>query len=68
MNPLTYIYRKLSIRNNRRRFAAFGDESWMDIPLRINGANRIWIGNHVSIHYLNWLACLPLTNCVGGVS
>ena len=45
----------------RFRFAEFGYHSTIFSPLRIDGANRIKIGNNVSIQYKSWLASIPLT-------
>lgn len=42
-------------------FKTFGWRSIMDSPLKINGANRISIGNRCSIMYKTWLAAVPLT-------
>ena len=66
MNPITFLYKKINLRKNKKRFASFGKNSCIGIPLRINGANRIYIGDNVSIHYLTWLACIPLTGVSGG--
>lgn len=40
---------------------SIGSHSYIDHPLRIDGANSIFIGNRVSIKYKSWIASKPLT-------
>lgn len=58
---------KVSLENHilACRFKFMGADSEIISPLRIQGHDNIWIGNHVSIHNNTWLASLPLTNKKG---
>lgn len=40
---------------------SIGSHSYIDHPLRIDGANSIFLGNGVSIKYKSWIASKPLT-------
>lgn len=42
-------------------FGQFGWLSYINNPLRIDGAKRIFIGNRCTIQYKTWLAANPLT-------
>jgi len=53
------IYRRY---RNRRKFSSFGERSTIINPLRINGSERISIGNNVRIGSQSWIAAMPLTN------
>ena len=48
------LYYKYIMRN-------FGWRSYINSPLRIDGAKNICIGNFCSIQYNTWLAAMPLT-------
>ena len=48
------VLRKLS-------FNSFGWRSYIDSPLRLDGASNISIGNYCYIAYKTWLAAKPLT-------
>jgi len=43
------------------KFRRFGWLSYVNKPLRIDGAKRISVGNKCTIQYKTWLAALPLT-------
>lgn len=40
---------------------SIGNHSYIDRPLRIDGANSIYLGNGVHIKYKSWIASKPLT-------
>lgn len=42
-------------------FGRFGWLSYINSPLRIDGAKKIYIGNRCTIQYKTWLASKPLT-------
>ena len=44
------------------RYKKLGSLSYIDRPLRVNGANNIIIGKKVYIHYKSWIASVPLTD------
>lgn len=44
------------------RFKSFGWQSFIDRPLKIDGAKNIIIEDHVIINYKTWLASMPLTD------
>ena len=46
---------------NKIRFRCFGWFSYINSPLRTDGAKRISIGNKCTIQYKTWLAAKPLT-------
>lgn len=53
-----YVYRK----HIQQTFKAFGEGSYIESVLRLQGAKNISIGRHVGIHKEVWLGCLPLTS------
>lgn len=64
MNLFAKIYNGLCRRvlrmKWRRRLAAFGNYSYIEKPLTVDGCN-IYIGNSVLVRYKSWLAAKPLT-------
>jgi acetyltransferase-like isoleucine patch superfamily enzyme len=63
INNLLYriYYRLISIFIYKWQFKVFGISSKIISPLKIDGKKNIEIGEHVSISYRTWLACLSLT-------
>lgn len=68
MNFLNQVFRAIflpirlyRLALNKTRFAAFGNHSGFNAPLRIDGGKNITIGDYVSIQYKTWLGALPLT-------
>lgn len=47
--------------SNKLRYKYFGNHSYINKPLRIDGSKNIYIGNNVFVGYKSWLAAVPLT-------
>lgn len=58
---LNRIIRFLNIRKFKSLFKEFGDNSYIDKPLRIQGSSNITIKNNVRINQRAWLGSEPLT-------
>ena len=61
ITAIRILYRLVSAAYYKSRFARFGWLSFINSPLRIDGAKRIIIGNKCNIQYKTWLAAMPLT-------
>jgi acetyltransferase-like isoleucine patch superfamily enzyme len=59
---ITHIYRFLWWLLNFWRFKRLGLFSFINHPLRIDGAKNISIGDKVIVQYKTWLASMPLTD------
>lgn len=58
---ISFCIRRISSLRWKLSFSAFGVKSYIYSPLKVDGANNIFIGNKVYVGYKTWLAALPLT-------
>ena len=57
----SFCIRKICYLRWKLSFSEFGLKSYIYSPLRVDGAENIYIGSKVYIGYKAWLAALPLT-------
>lgn len=59
---IKYPLRIYKFYRNKKVFKAFGKNSYVIQPLRVNGSKRISVGDNVRIGSQSWIAAMPLTN------